>query len=168
MNDDIDIDELVNELREGNAELMETRSKGLSAEQINQFILDKTSQIIENGMVALDSVQRQIITSNDSGAVESYGVLINSITSAMETINKINIQQMKQKSQKKIKKMDIESKEKIAENKLLSARENLQLPGGNVTNNNVLVTTREDFFKMLKEMDEPESPSAEKIIDVEG
>jgi len=168
MNDDIDIDELVNELREGNAELMETRSKGLSAEQINQFILDKTSQIIENGMVALDSVQRQIITSNDSGAVESYGVLINSITSAMETINKINIQQMKQKSQKKIKKMDIESKEKIAENKLLSARENLQLPGGNVTNNNVLVTTREDFFKMLKEMDEPESPSTEKIIDVEG
>jgi RIO-like serine/threonine protein kinase len=168
MNDDIDIDELVNELREGNAELMETRSKGLSAEQINQFILDKTSQIIENGMVALDSVQRQIITSNDSGAVESYGVLINSITSAMETINKINIQQIKQKFQKKIKKMDIESKEKIAENKLLSARENLQLPGGNVTNNNVLVTTREDFFKMLKEMDEPESPSAEKIIDVEG
>ena len=165
MDDDFDIDELVKELKETDKEMKSSMNPSISADQVNQYILDKTTNIIENGLVALDAVQRRILTSTDSSDVESYSVLLNSITSAVETINKINLQQMKHKSAKSIKKMDIKSKEKIAQKKITAGAERRQIEGGAGHHNttNVLIASREEFFKMVKEMDEPKEDSSKTI-----
>ena len=168
MDDDFDIEKLVEELKDSDKEMKSSMHPSISAEDVNQYVLDKTSNLIENSMVALDSIQRRILTAPDAADVESYSVLLNSITSALDTVNKINLQQMKHKSAKSIKKMDIKSKEKIADKKLIAAREApKQIEGGTTNNTNILVASREDFFKMVKEMDEPESSPTE-VIDIKS
>lgn len=162
-----DIDKLVEELKNSDTELKSvSKSPTLSADQINEFIINTTHDLVNNGMQTLEAIQRQVVMSQNMENLEYYGTLLNSITNAMGTVNKINIEQMKQKSAREIKEMDIGSKEKIANKKISAGMQQNQIEGnvgpGSVTNN-VLIATREDFFKLLNEESEPEGSP---IIDV--
>lgn len=156
---DADIDELINDIKNGDKTIAQGVADlpGLSEDNMAEYILKISSKIVENGFETLTCVQRDVMAHKDEKAVESYSSLLNSVVSAVDTITKMNLQQMKQKAAKELKVMDIESKEKIAAKKIDAGKES----GGGVLGgrNNILIATREDFFKMVKE-------NSDDIVDV--
>lgn len=156
---DADINELIEDIKNKDKTISQAISNlpSLNEENMAEYILKISSKIVENGFETLTCIQRDVMAHKDEKAVESYSALLNSVVSAVDTITKLNLQQMKQKSAKELKVMDIESKEKIAAKKLEAGKE----CGGNMLGgrNNILITTREDFFKMVKE-------NSDDIVDV--
>ncbi len=150
---DADIDELINDIKNGDKSLAQGVAElpDLNESNMADYIMRITSKIVENGFETLTCVQRDVMTHKDEKAVESYSALLNSVVSAVDTITKLNLQQMKQKAAKELKVMDIESKEKIATNKIEAGKSDGGGLLGRGSHNNILITTREDFFKMVKE-----------------
>lgn len=108
-------------------------------ENINDFIMQKAGKLIEDGVDAVDALKQTILSSFEPTELSAYSDLIKSVVKAIDTMNKINLQNKKDKSQKELKEMD------------LTARK--ELPDA-TTNTNILIATREDIMKnFLKEVD---------------
>lgn len=145
MIDDLDIDDLVSDLRSSETRQNPTsQAPQLSGEELEKYILEVSSRILNNGLDTLAVMQTEVHANRDAETVESYAALLKSVMSAAETINKMHIAKEKNKNAKELKQMDIDSKEKIANNQITA--DNNRLTGGNT---NILVATREDFFKAL-------------------
>ena len=160
MNDDIDIDDLIAEIKDDCLTLNDTSTSAptLSSDTVNDYILQLSQKLLTSGMESLHQVQMTALQSGDADAIEAYSSLFKSITKGIDTINKINIQQIKNDAAEKIKQIDVESKERIANNQIAAGPQ--QISGGNT---NILVTHREDFLKLIKDAEDP----AEDVIDVD-
>lgn len=121
-------------------------------EQLNDFIVTKGVELIEIGLTAIREIQQSSAAAKTPEDVEAYSELIKSVSGALDSLNKINIQSMKSRSAKEIKQMDVESRSNAA--KQLNDRPN---------QTNVLIATRDQFFKQLIEHIE-----AKPVIDVES
>jgi len=106
----------------------------ISDENINDFIMKKASLLIQQGIDTLEKIKPAIQGSGNPEEVESYSKLITAVTSTVDTLNKINIQNKKAASSKELKKLDMEIKQ------------------GQLTNNgniNVLIAPREEIMSRL-------------------
>ena len=111
----------------------------ITEENINDYILQKTGNLIDAGLGAVSDLKDFIVQGQNPDEIAALSELISSTTKAIEALNKINLQNKKAKTDKELKAIDIEGKKAIAGS----------LPG-NVTNNTVnLVASREEIFKQL-------------------
>ena len=111
----------------------------ITEDNINEYILQKTSSLIEAGLGAVSDLKDFIVQGQNPDEIAALSELISSTTKSIEALNRINLQNKKAKTDKELKTMDIEGKKAIAGS----------LPG-NVTNNTVnLVASREEIFKQL-------------------
>ena len=114
---------------------------------LNQFIIDKMTTLVKNGMDTIESLQQTVITGFEPEEMTAFSSLIQSVIKAADTLNKINIESKKAKTAKEIKAMDIATKK--------------QLGGHSTSTTNVLVATREDVIKQFLTNAKKE---AEKVI----
>jgi len=110
---------LVDQLREGNqlAKTMEKQTFSLDKADLEQFILNNTGRLINDSMNTIDNIKQYIISAPEPEDVHSLAELYKASTGAIETLNKILLQQQKSETQVAIKTMDIQSKQALAENK---------------------------------------------------
>ena len=135
-----DLDQILDELKNDDSitSLNETPSAeklDISDDNVNDYIMQKVGKLIESGIETVEAIQQTIASGFEPEELQAFSGLINSVTSAAETLNKINIQNKKAEASKEIKKMEIDSKQK-------------QLSdggGGGTTTNNVLIATREEI-----------------------
>jgi hypothetical protein len=149
---DNEIDALVNELQNDNT--MTTLSQPNSAEElkltdenVNDFILETTGKLVQSGLKTIESLKSVIQTGFDPEELTAYSDLMKSVITAVDTLNKVNLQNKKGKTSKEIKQMEINNK--VKESK-----------GGNT---NVLVMTREDVIKNFLDKNKEELKG---IIDI--
>ena len=140
--DDVDdIDHLIEELKKdhviSNAAIPAKSDPILTAENIEAFILEKASKLINRVNPA---------------EISSYAEVINATNSAIETLNKINLQTKKTKTAILLKEMDHKN------------QQSLPFGGGN---NNVFIATREDVIKNLLSQVPALMTKPAEIIDVE-
>jgi len=137
-----DIDDLLNELKDtkklGGMIMVEsplpTVQPDINDETINDFIMKKASLLIQQGVDTLEGIKNAVKGSGNPEEVESYSKLITAVTSTVDTLNKINIQNKKAAASRELKKLDMEMKQ------------------GQLTNNgniNVLVAPREEIMNKL-------------------
>lgn len=95
-------------------------------ENVNEFIMEQTSKLVDSGMRSLGELRTNL---QDAESIASYAELFRSVTTSLDILNKINIQNKKDKN----------------------SRELEQIKAGRVkgpTNNtNVLIATREEIIK---------------------
>jgi len=110
---------LVDQLREGNqlAKSIEKQDFSLDKADLEQFILNNTGRLINDSMNTIDNIKQYIISAPEPEDVHSLAELYKASTGAIETLNKILLQQQKSDTQVAIKTMDIQSKQALAENK---------------------------------------------------
>jgi hypothetical protein len=121
----------------------------ITEENINTYILQKTGNLIEAGLGAVEDLKSYVVQGQNPDEIAALSELISSTTKAIEALNRINLQNKKARTDKELKEMDIQGKKAVAG----------MLPGNNITNNtNVLVASREEIFKQLlaDTKDEPE------------
>jgi DNA-binding protein len=136
------IDELLEQLikkDESLSSLVENDSAkrlDINDENINDFILQKSGQLIENGVETIDILKQTILTGFDPGELSAYSDLIKSIVKAIDTVNKINIQNKRSKTQKELKEMDTTARKELPESK---------------GNTNIIIATRDEIMKNFVE-----------------
>ena len=108
----------------------------LKEENLEQYILNNTSELINQSMDMIRSIKDYAIASNDPEQISALADLVNASTGSIESLNKIALQNKKIKASIKLKEMDIEIKKEIS---------------NNATQSHILglVCTREEIFKKI-------------------
>jgi len=114
-------------------------------ENINDYILKRTTQLIDTSITAVDDIKDYIIQGQNPDEIAALSELINAATKSIEALNRINLLNKKGKIDKELKEMDLKNRKEVAG----------MLPGNNVVNNNLIVASREEIFKQL--LNEPET-----------
>jgi hypothetical protein len=147
-----EIDDLIKELRETKnfgafvktTTITPTPSaieENILEEDISKYIIQKCTKVIQQGITTIEEVKQSVLGGGCADDVIAYADLIKAVTSSIDTLNKINIQNKKDKTAKEIKQMDIDNVKKLP-------------PSGNTVNNTLIVAPREALMKMLKDADD--------------
>jgi len=132
---ELDVSNLVSKLKESvqQANGMKNDNFTLDKADLEQFILNNTGKLIKDSMDTIDDIKQYIISAPEPDDVHSLAELYKASTSAIESLNKILIQQQKSATQITVKKMDIDSKQALQ----------------NIRDENSITFTRDEVFKKL-------------------
>lgn len=141
MNQDIpEVDNILNQLKSlpTSRPVVQT-SDSLPPEQLEQFVIDKTAELVNKSMEILDEYRDFLTATPGEESAIAMANIINASTGAIEALNKIAINNKKITNAVKIKTMEIEARKEIAKD----------------DNTTKLLMSRQDLMKMIKEVDKP-------------
>jgi hypothetical protein len=102
-------------------------SLNLTRENLEEFIIKNSGQLVVKSLGIVDDMREIVTATADSRDVTAIADLISATSSVIETLNKVYISDEKNKTQVKVKQMDIDARVRInlADNevKLLLSRE---------------------------------------------
>jgi len=115
----------------------------LTKDQLEDFIIKSSGKLVSKSLSIVEDVQEYVASTPDAKDVSALAELINATTSAIDTLNKVYISDERNKTQVKVKLMDVESRERM-----------------NITDNKTkILLSREDVMNALIN-------NSESIIDV--
>ena len=114
-----EIKTLIDQLKDNNklARTVDKQSFSLDKQDLESFILNNTGRLIQDSMNTIDNIKQYIISAPEPEDVHSLAELYKASTGALETLNKILLQQQKSETQIAVKTMDIQSKQELANSK---------------------------------------------------
>jgi len=112
----------------------------LNKEETEQYFLNKTKAIIEASVGAVQDLTQATVHGGNAKDVEALSKLVAATAQMLDTLNKTNLVDKKADRDEQLERIRIEGRKEVA-----------QLTQGpkHVTNNNVLVATREEIMKKL-------------------
>lgn len=138
------VDSILAQLKGINTPTTRQEIKSLSPADLEKFVLDNSSALITKSLEALDEFRDFLTATPTDASAEALANLINASASAIETLNKILINNKKAETAEKLKQMDINAR-------------NINNQRDNATR---ILMTREDVMKLLND--------ADKALDVES
>ena len=151
INDDISslLDELSSfDIPSPHTQRAATDDSPLEEKDLQQYVLNKTKALIEAGIGAVQDLTPGIVAGSDAREIEALSKLMASTAQSIEALQRTSLIDKKADRDEKLEKMKFEAKKELIA---------LQGPQQNVTNNNVLIATREEVIAALfkdKEMQE--------------
>jgi hypothetical protein len=115
----------------------------VTPENIEEFVVKNSSELINQSLSVMRDVKDYIAASSDPDSISALADLIKASSSAIESLNKIVIQNKRSATTLVSKKMDVDAKQTIEDTK---------------TSNAFIGTRKEIFDKLLKDA---------KVVDVE-
>jgi len=106
---------LIDQLKENNQAIEKVKAvrEPLKKEELEDFVREKGATLIEDALEMVSTVKDFIISAPNAEDVEALSGLINATAAAMDTLNKINIQDKKTDTSFKLKEMDIKAKKEL-------------------------------------------------------
>ena len=154
------LDTLLNELSSfempTNKQVVPSNTMEVTDDNINEYIVKRTSSLIDTGINAIEDIKDYIIQGQNPDEIAALSELINATTKSIEALNRINLLNKKGKIDKELKEMNLKGKKEVAG----------MLPGNNVVNNNLIVASREEIFRQL--LNEPEPIEVIDSVVIEG
>tara|TARA_Y100000592_G_C5340012_1_gene253753 strand:- start:73 stop:522 length:450 start_codon:yes stop_codon:yes gene_type:complete len=145
--DDLEIDNLLDQLKDNTSFVKKVEKKkekfNLDKDELEQFILNSSGKLINDSLHVIDDMREFVEAAPDAETITSLAALMKASTDAIDTLNKVLIQDKKSATQVGVKQMDIEAKKALADE----------------SSNKVNTLTREEVFKKLLE--------DAKVIDIE-
>jgi hypothetical protein len=113
--DDIDknVDSILNQLKNQSRSLKEVKRNPppqLQKEEMEQFIIDKASEIVNGCVEVIGIIHDEIKCAPDPKLIESGATFINAFTSALDALGKLEINRQKIGAQKDIAKLNASAK----------------------------------------------------------
>ena len=152
MSQDDKVNSLINQLKSSTSLTNKVRGAEEGAfsvpkEELEQFVIDNAGQLIQESFAVMNNYKDMINTAPNAEDVSAYAELIKASTNALESLNKILVQDKRSKTSMELKQIDIEQKKALIDHK---------------ADTHLLTMGREEMFKKL--MDEAE---AVEIIDAD-
>lgn len=145
-----DIDNILDALKEKNTQLKKEIRKSATKENLEEYVIDSASTIVNEGLDLIKNLGVFLNAAPEAKDLSAYAELINATSSAIESLNKIIVQNKKGDTLKELKKMDYEHKKDL----IGDAKD-------------ALVSTREEIFKkLIKNADVIEIKTS--AVDAEG
>jgi len=117
MNDDVDIvvDDLLSQLKGVNVakKELEKQDFNLDKEKLEDFLLQYSGKLIKGSVDYVEDVKQFITSAPDSRDVDALSKLIGASASAIESLNKILLQDKANEAKIQVKEMDIQSKKEL-------------------------------------------------------
>lgn len=129
-----DLDDAVNDILsqlKGTAAIAKKQpeEETLTKDQLEEFIIKNSGKLVTKSLNIVDDVKDYVASAPDAKDVAALAELISATSSAIETLNKVYISDERNKTQVKVKQMDVDSRERmnIADNqtKILLSREDI-------------------------------------------
>lgn len=143
-----EIDEAVNDiiaqLKQHNTSIKQVKDTDLSKEGVEEFLINQTAKLVNTSLNMIENVNMYIASSPEHKDITAYAELIKASSQAIDVLNKLHVAKEKNESQKELKKMDIESRERL----------------NYADNQTKLLLTRDDIYNVLFNEDE------DKMIDI--
>ena len=112
-------------------------------EEMKEFVAKHSAELVQNSVKSIMELQKLTVATGDPEMMASLASLIAASTGAIETVNKMHLQNQKAETARELKKLEIEGKKEIQR---LKNDGYLNLPAGNT---NILVATREEIIAQL-------------------
>jgi len=133
------VDEFIDTINTSNIiSNMVPESYPITEPEVGSFVIDQATKIIKNTADTIELLNSQVSPTSDPESIEALSELVKAVATTLEVVNKINLQNKKLKTAKELKQMDIDHKK--------------ALPQANITNNTLIMGTREEIFKKLAEI----------------
>jgi len=114
-------------------------------DNVEEFVLRNSSEVVNSAMNILKSFEGAVQHIQSPDEIAAYSELVNASTNALDTLNKIVLQNKKAEAAKEVKQLDIQSKQQLQAN----------------DHKMKLMASREDIMKMIMEEDK-------NIIDIDS
>ena len=112
----------------------------LKNEDVQQYFLNKTKALIEAGLGAVQDLTPSVVGGSDSREIEALSKLMASTAQALDTLQKTALIDKKADRDERLEKIKLEGKKEIA---------TLAKGPQQITNNNILIASREEIMKKL-------------------
>jgi NADH dehydrogenase/NADH:ubiquinone oxidoreductase subunit G len=110
---DKDVDSIINQLKNQTKSLKKVEKEvkpQLQKENMEQYIIDKTTEIVDGCVEVIGVIQDEIKLAPDPKLIESGATFINAFASALDALNKLELNKQKINAQKEIKQLEASSK----------------------------------------------------------
>lgn len=151
-----DLDTLLNELSSfevpvSQQQLTTTEHKPLEEKDVESYVIKQTKAIIDAGVSAVQDMTPYIVQGQDAREIDALSKLVAATAQAIDTLNKKNLINAKADRDEKLEHIKIEAKKELV----------AQQTAKNVTNNNIVIASREDILKKLY------SSSKSEVLEIE-
>ena len=115
MSDDDNIEDLLSQLQDvaPMSNPSEEEQFSLNKEDMEQFVIDNAGKLISRSIQAVDEIKQYVLSAPESEQIDALATLIRSSASAIDTLNKIVLQDKKASSSKQLKELDFEQKKAL-------------------------------------------------------
>jgi hypothetical protein len=117
MDEDVDIvvNDLLSQLKGANVahKEMQKNEFNLDKEELEKFLLNYSGKLIKGTVDYVEEVKQFITSAPDSKDVDALSKLVGASASAIESLNKILLQDKANEAKIQVKQMDIESKKEL-------------------------------------------------------
>ena len=115
--DDIDPADLISQLKtvpKASKQLTQQSERfNISKDEVEDFIIQKSSKLIQDSLELIDNMKEVVHHMPEAENVSSLAELIKASTGALETLNKLVVQDKKSNTTLKAKQLDIDSKKEL-------------------------------------------------------
>lgn len=130
--------------------------------ELQEFILKNSAQLAALSIKSVQELQKVTVATGDPEQMAGLASLITAGAGAIETINKIHIQNKKAEVAKDVKKLEIEGKKEIQK---LKNDGYLNLPQAGT---NILIATREEIIKELTGKVKAKAIDVTEVVELSG
>ena len=132
------------------AKQAEKENNPLKKEELEKFVVEKGGSLVEESLAMIKNVRDYIVSSPEAKDVDAFAGLVAAASAAIDTLNKIVVNDKKSETSVKVKQMDIESRKELKQEET----------------NQKFLATREQIFKMLMDNAKKDTEETDKVIDV--
>lgn len=139
-----EIDDIVKKIKDIDAlpEKVPTDLPTITDENINDYIYTKSTELVESSLAAIHTIRDTVIQGINPEEINALSTLIGATSKALDTLNKINLQNKKDKTSEKLKTLEIQARKEIMSKRIPAQT-------------NVLIATREEIMKTLQTPKKP-------------
>lgn len=135
--DNDNIDKIVEKLKAGCTSSPEEQPlPAIDDESVNKYVFEKSTELVESSLQAIQTIRDSIIQGVSPDEINALSSLINATNKALDTLNKINLQNKRDKTSEKLKNLELAARKEMFAKRI-----------PNTTN--VLIATREEIMKQI-------------------
>lgn len=153
MQDNNEIDSIIEQLKSDSVPsssiVPSENNDNITDDNVNSFVYKKSVELVSASLGAVQTIRDSVLTGVDPKEISALSQLINATTKALDTLNQINLQNKKSKSNLEMKKMELEA------NKMIASK----IP----QTTNILIASREEILKGLSDKKQNKN---DDVIDV--
>lgn len=132
------IDDIVSKIKGEEQFIVAQPVPEVTDDNVNDYIYQKSTELVESNLATINALQQTIMQGAVPEEINALTSLVAATTKALDTLNKINLQNKQIKAASSNKKLELEARKDIASKRLPSTT-------------NVLFATREEVMKSLSE-----------------
>jgi len=153
MENNNEIDSIIEQLKSdsvpSNTLVTTDKKEDVTDDNVNSFVYKKSVELVSASLGAVQTIRDSVLTGVDPKEITALSQLINATTKALDTLNQINLQNKKSKSNLELKKIELEA------NKMIASK----IP----QTTNILIASRDEI---LKGLGDKKQKNNDDVIDV--